>query len=161
MGFGYILPWHGQILEDINGQRFFQLSTTHDEGLPTVKIPLIGKSERYDPHYSVEDGTYRPDVETYSCAAHVSARKHKFDLRALLQYPQDCPHVVMQIKRDVHDPMLLEAGLFPDATSPPAPSDPQLEAAWEAVQKRFATVFKQSCGHTATVFKMSCGHTVL
>jgi len=148
VGFDYILPSHGGFIEDIKGQRFFKLASTHGDGSRTVNIPLIGKSEGYDTHYSVKDGFHGPMVETYSCSAYGSNKKHQSDLQDLLQYQQQYPHMVTQIERNTHDPMSPEANLFPDATTlrqeplPAKPADPRREAAWEAIQERFATVFE-------------------
>ena len=86
-------------------------------------------------------------MKTYSCTPGTNRGKDRSEMKALLQYQQDCPHMVTQVEWNTHDPISPEAGLFPDdikllsEPAPTPPPDPRRDSVWETIQQRSATLF--------------------
>ena len=159
VGVNYIKPLQGGFAT-VGNLSFFRLAFNRRPEAPTVLVPLVGQNKACSVHFEVDDGASGPLVKTFMCntcqaqppdhpgeaPAVKSSPKQRAAAIDLLQYARRYPHMVTQVEWNIPR-MSPDPVLFPESTTlrqePPSPEalDPRRDAAWTAIETRFADVF--------------------
>ena len=160
MGVNCIQPLQGGFAT-IGNLSFFRLAVNRRPEASTVLVPLIGQDTARSVHFEFDDGLSGPAIAAFTCnncqmstepntpapvTTRIKSPKHRAVAVDLLQYARRYPHMVTQVEWQVPH-MSPEPRPSPGTAPleqkplPPAAPDTRRDAAWAAIETRFAGVF--------------------